>query len=181
MENNFYPMRGSQDLIQGLIDLCNAFSYSVNKPTYEMTICEIGSYVGESTEIFANRFRSVFAVDPWMDDYDPNDAACHHAPFSEVEKAFDKRMSFYPNVVKVKGKSEDVIPQLQHKFDIIYIDGMHTYEAVRQDIINSYPKVTYAIAGHDYSNDWPGVMKAVDELLGKPNFVFKDSSWLKIL
>lgn len=181
MENNFYPMRGSQDLVQGLIDLCNAFSYSVNKPTYEMTICEIGSYVGESTEIFANRFRSVFAVDPWMDDYDPNDASCHHAPFTEVEKAFDKRMSFYPNVVKVKGKSEDVIPQLQHKFDIIYIDGMHTYEAVRQDIINSYPKVAYALAGHDYSDNWPGVVKAVDELLGKPNFVFKDTSWLKIL
>lgn len=181
MENNFYPMRGSQDLVQGLIDLCDVISMSLNRPTYELSICEIGSYTGESTEIFANRFRYVYAIDPWMDDYDPNDAACHHAPFSEVEKAFDQRMIHYPNVRKVKGKSTDIVPQIETKFDIFYIDGMHTYEAVKQDIIDCYSKVNFAIAGHDYNDDWLGVKNAVNELLGEPNYVFRDSSWLKIL
>jgi hypothetical protein len=181
MENNFYPMRGSQDLVQGLIDLCNVISMSLNRPTYELSICEIGSYTGESTEIFASRFRYVYAVDPWMDDYDPNDAACHHAPFSEVEKAFDQRILRYPNVQKVKGKSSDIIPKSNTKFDVVYIDGMHTYDAVKQDIIDCYSKVNFAIAGHDYNDDWQGVKKAVHEVLGQPDYVFKDSSWLKIL
>jgi len=34
------------------------------------------------------------------------------------------------------------------------------------------------IGGHDYTSSWPGVIKAVDELLGPPKLKFVDSSWL---
>ena len=41
------------------------------------------------------------------------------------------------------------------------------------------------IAGHDYinteRNPFIGVINAVDEMLGKPDQVFKDSSWIKFL
>lgn len=37
------------------------------------------------------------------------------------------------------------------------------------------------MAGHDYTNGWPGVVRAVDETVGRPNRVYPDESWLKIL
>lgn len=35
------------------------------------------------------------------------------------------------------------------------------------------------IAGHDYCSTWSGVMKAADEMLGKPDKTFPDCSWIK--
>lgn len=182
MSEELYPMRGQAFLVEGLIDLCNFVSQALGKPTYELHICEIGSYSGESTSIFASRFKYVTAVDPWMDDYDPDDAACHHAKFSVVEKAFDERMQFYPNVFKIKLTSDEAATKFTEKFDVVYIDGLHTYDQVKKDIENYLPLTNYIIAGHDYNkNDWPGVFQAVNESLAQPIYTFKDSSWAKIL
>jgi predicted O-methyltransferase YrrM len=48
-------------------------------------------------------------------------------------------------------------------FDFIYIDGDHTYEAVRDDAAAWWEKLKSGgvIAGHDYG--WEGVKRAVDE------------------
>ena len=35
------------------------------------------------------------------------------------------------------------------------------------------------IAGHDYHKNWPGVMEAVDTLVGKPDWIYRDTSWIK--
>ena len=182
-KEELYPMRGQEFLVQGLVDLCDFVSQALNRPTYELTICEIGSYSGESTSIFASRFKHVLAIDPWMDDYDPDDAACHHLPFSEVEKVFDQRMSFYPNVTKLKATSDDAIAQIiGARFDIVYIDGLHTYEQVKIDIANYAPLTNFIVAGHDYNKtDWPGVYQAVNESFNQPIYTFKDTSWAKIL
>jgi SAM-dependent methyltransferase len=64
------------------------------------------------------------------------------------------------------------------KFDLIYIDGSHDYEDVRDDL-SVYWSLTApngALLGDDYGNkDWPGVERAVDEFaiaLGKrPEFI----------
>ena len=182
-KEELYPMRGQEFLVKGLVDLCDFVSQALNRPTHELTICEIGSYSGESTSIFASRFKYVLAVDPWMDNYDPNDATCHHAAFSEVEKAFDQRISFYPNVTKLKATSDDAIKQLQEaRFDVVYIDGLHTYEQVKIDIANYTPITNFIVAGHDYNKtNWPGVYKAINESFDQPIYTFQDTSWAKIL
>lgn len=182
MNKELYPMRGQEFLVNGLIDLCNFVSQALGRPTYELTICEIGSYSGESTAIFATRFKTVTAIDPWIDDYDPNDATCHHAPLSEVEKVFDKRISFYPNVKKVKATSDDAVGLFTEKFDVVYIDGLHTYEQVKIDIQNYLPLTNFIISGHDYNKDnWEGVYRAINESLAQPIYTFQDTSWAKIL
>ena len=50
-------------------------------------------------------------------------------------------------------------------FDLIYIDANHSYESVKKDIESWLPKLKMSgiIAGHDYDDHWPGVVKAVDE------------------
>ena len=57
------------------------------------------------------------------------------------------------------------------KFDIVFIDGDHSYEAVKADILCWKPLVREGglLTGHDYSSKYKGVVKAVDEMLGKDN------------
>jgi len=65
--------------LQNMIDWLNTI-----RPTSEMRMIEIGSYVGESTLMFANHFKEVVSVDPYINDYDLSDLACSYAPFDVV-------------------------------------------------------------------------------------------------
>ena len=46
---------------------------------------EIGSFIGESTIIFARNFKHVSAIDPFMDNYDPEDMTSNFN-FDEVKE-----------------------------------------------------------------------------------------------
>lgn len=63
--------------------------------------------------------------------------------------------------------------------DVVFIDAGHSYENVKQDIIAWLPKVKNKgiLAGHDYNDSWPGVIKAVNELLGKENITVENNCW----
>jgi hypothetical protein len=50
---------------------------------------------------------------------------------------------------------------------MVFIDAVHTYEEVVVDIKWAMSKGAAIISGHDYSNRWPGVKKAVDEFFGR--------------
>ena len=49
--------------------------------------------------------------------------------------------------------------------DFVYVDGEHSYEAVSKDISDWWPKISPGgvLAGHDYNDDNPGSIRAVDE------------------
>ena len=52
--------------------------------------------------------------------------------------------------------------------DFVYIDALHTYEAVMSDLLAWWPKLRRGriMAGHDYNpTKWPGVCQAVDEFV----------------
>ncbi len=67
------------------------------------------------------------------------------------------------NVILHVGKSADVLPALRGPFDLVFIDGSHQYEGVRQDIALSR-RLSNALLFHDYNYGFVGVMRAVDEL-----------------
>lgn len=174
----FRTMRHSSQAggLEDLIRHINGIS-----PTKSMSLIEIGAYTGESTSIFCRHFASVVTVDPFLDNYDPKDSACRHAPMSEVYAEFRKRMSKHENYRLIKKKSDEAIKDLSAaKFDVLYVDGMHQYEQVTRDILNfsDLIKVGGFIAGHDYCDGWSGVVKAVNECCGKPEKVFRDTSWI---
>jgi hypothetical protein len=56
---------------------------------------------------------------------------------------------------------------------------LHDYDSVKQDIIIWRPKLKPGgvLAGHDYGKHAPGVMEAVEELIGKPSKVYSDTTW----
>jgi hypothetical protein len=144
--------------------------------TKELTILEIGSWTGVSACIFAQYFKHVVCIDPWKATKGINTKY----NMKDVEDIFDNRMKHIKNIRKIKDKSENVVQKINNKFDIIYIDGIHTYEAVKKDILMWKDKTNLFISGHDYwRNKFPGVIKAVNEILGIPDKVFCDTSWIK--
>lgn len=143
------------------------------------SMIEIGSYAGESTKIFAERMKRVIAIDPFMDNYDPLDPACQDSPLNEVYQSFIKVQSQFDNIFHYQLKSDEAINYIGFQVDFVYIDGMHTYEQVKKDLINYLPVCKYYICGHDYVKGWDGVIQAVDEIIGKPDKIFKDYSWVK--
>jgi predicted O-methyltransferase YrrM len=161
---------------EGLQDLIN------NIPT-KGTMIEIGTFTGESTVIFGDHFKKVIGVDPMLQDYDVQDPTSKFN-FNEVLDMFNDRVKDYKNISLVQKTSDDAVLDFNDEsFDFIYIDGIHQYENVKQDIINYLPKVKKGgvIGGHDYGPHWPGVKVAVDEMFGKPDKVFKDTSWIKFI
>lgn len=161
---------------EGLQDLIN------NIPT-KGTMIEIGTFTGESTVIFGDHFEKVIGIDPMLQDYDVQDPTSKFN-FNEVLDMFNDRVKDYKNISLVQKTSDDaVLDFTDESFDFIYIDGIHQYENVKQDIINYLPKVKKGgvIGGHDYGPHWPGVKVAVDEMFGQPDKVFKDTSWIKFL
>lgn len=122
---------------------------------------EIGTFAGESAEIFARYFDEVHCVDPFAGNL-TGDAA--RFSWAEIEASFDERARTGGNIFKHKGLSMEVAGKVStHSLDFVYIDGDHSYEAVNLDIAVWYSKVKPNgwIGGHDFSYLTPGVPKAV--------------------
>ena len=110
----------------------------------------------------------------------------------EIEEQFNQNVSWFngngkelgqSKVELIKDYSYNVVDQFEdNSFDFIYIDGAHDYESVKKDIELYAPKLkTFGIlAGHDYEHTWPGVIKAVDEIVISPPqlMITDDSSWM---
>jgi predicted O-methyltransferase YrrM len=176
--DTLYVMR-DENYIKGLLDLIEYLKSFGD--TKEMRMVEIGSYAGESTTIFANHFKEVIAIDPFLNDYDPNDITCYHKDFNDVHKIFLKNTEKFNNIKLIKMTSDDAINQLlDEKFDFVYIDGIHTYEQVNKDIKNYKQIINRGgfIGGHDYHPVWEGVVRSIHENLGHPDKTFQDTSWL---
>ena len=165
----------ARSTVKSLLGLKNLCKYIGN--TKEMTMIEIGSFAGESALIFSNFFQNVFCVDTWnienADDVLKKDIL-------EAEKKFDDIVINYPNIWKIKDDSLNLAKKINNKFHVIYIDAKHDYKSVKADILAWKPHITKFITGHDYrKNKFPGVIKAVNEILGKPDKIFCDFSWVK--
>lgn len=172
---SYLILRGGE-VISGLEDLC---SYIKEHFTDNITLVEVGVYTGESTMIFRKCLPNarLICIDPWQSGYDPTDAASN-SDMNQVEAIFDQRRWLLGNITKVKGTSEDF--KINQKIDIVYIDGNHSYEGVKKDILYWKDKVQLAIAGHDYGSTLhPGVKQAVDESFTIDK-TFVDQSWIKI-
>ena len=169
-------IRNAKHAKTGLIDLCDYIAryYDLKK----LTILEIGSYAGDSAKIFAERFGKVICVDPWQNGYDDKDAASYQHPMETVEKQFDENVAGFDNVIKMKMTSEEASKQVA-SVDVVYIDGLHTYDGVKKDIDLWQGKASRVVSGHDYQGRFPGTIKAVDEYCN-PDRIFNDTSWVKL-
>lgn len=149
-----------------------------NFPNGNLTGVEIGSLAGDSAEalVLSGNFNKFYCVDPWKNGYDPKDSNNNQAAASESK--FDLMAANYPQILKIKKTSMEALNDFEDaSIDFVYIDAIHTYEGVCADIIGWSKKVKPGgiLSGHDYDQGWPGVMKAVQELI--PSIWGNRNSW----
>ena len=156
---------------------------------------EIGSFMGESTQMFLSSglwTAGFYAVDPWAgpeEEYKTNPED-NRMSWKDVRDEFNYNTRFYDNSPDytrqqfqvIRGKSKSAVELFDDEFfDFIYIDADHTYDSVCQDIQLYLPKLKKGgfIAGHDYDpQGWPQVVEAVHAMLGEPDKIFMDTSWI---
>jgi predicted O-methyltransferase YrrM len=146
-------------------------------------IVEFGSLHGRSTRALADhlpKFGKVWAVDPWSGDYFNEDGQSFGGKFTTfVYPYFRKNLKDHIDsgvVVPKRGYSYDF--DLPFYVDMVFIDGDHRYETVLRDIRKAWKllRPNGLLCGHDYEHPgWPGVKKAVDELVGKVQI--EDTIW----
>ncbi len=147
-------------------------------------VVELGVFSGEGTEQFIRnpKIAQILCVDQWTGGYDPDDMASN-ADMVTAERAFILRTCGDPRVFPLKLSTVDAAEQfLWPAADLVYLDADHRYDAVVADLRAWLPKIKPGgfIGGHDYG--WPthpDVQRAVDDVLGPPDIVFPDTSWLK--
>lgn len=136
-----------------------------------LNIVEFGSFHGRSAKAMADNLcpgGHIWCVDPWMGNYKYN---------NYVDVPIDTYvMPHFLENLKEHIKAGRVTPvrafsynlSLPTRVDMVFIDGDHRYETVVKDIKKAYEllKPGGIISGHDYGEkNWPGVKKAVDELV----------------
>lgn len=165
----------------GFIEMLKELSNKLDKTDY--TMIEIGSYMGESTLMFASTglFSTIYSIDP-LDGYEEFNEM-HNYSWDFVRDEFNKNTKYFDNIVHLQDFSYNVADHFDDgSIDFIYIDGSHSEENVRRDLELYLPKLKKngIIAGHDYLEIvWPGLVKVVDDIVGKPDEVFSDTSWIK--
>ena len=120
---------------------CNNLNFlSVNfKNTQNIKkILEIGSYEGRSAIFFLKNFSdsNITCVDTWSGSDEHKGIN-----FQLIEKNFDFNTSFYQSnnlLIKYKMTSNEFFQKNEKYFDLIYLDGDHSSDQVKIDLINSW-------------------------------------------
>jgi predicted O-methyltransferase YrrM len=137
-------------------------------------VVEIGSFMGLSALAMAKAFyirqnytARIYCVDTW-------EGSAEHRDMEVIEKGelferFKRNIAesglaayFIPlrkDSVAASGEFQD------ESFDLIFVDGDHTFEGVSKDLVSWYPKLKPegVFLGHDYG--YPDVVNAVNSFI----------------
>ena len=167
--------------IKGLTDFCKYINGII--PTKDLTILEVGAWTGAGSVVFAEYFKEVHCIDIWNKDKDCGITVRYN--INKVEDIFNKRMHDHNNIYKYKMYWEDFAKKLKtgelkapEMFDVVYVDMNKIFEHNLECLRAFYPITKKFIGGHDYEHRFPGVVKAVNKFIGKPQFTFPDTSWI---
>ena len=132
------------------------------------TLLELGSFRGRSTSYLlelANKSGKDLAIIA-VDHFKGSDEHQKLDYFGEFTNNMANLEFPYPHKVLVMDSLEAAAQFQNGSLDFIMIDASHDYDNVKKDIQAWLPKVKEGglFAGDDY--DWPGVSKAVSELIG---------------
>jgi hypothetical protein len=122
----------------------------------------------------SNFIKDYWAVDPWMEKYG-----------DEFYRGVCKYMPWFPQLRVLRLTSVEAAELLNRYidryFDFVYIDADHSYEMVKEDILawRHHIRAGGILAGHDYHRKWPGVIKAVNEIIGVDNIEIRNDIWVE--
>ncbi len=146
----------------------------------KLGVVEIGILDGGTTKEMAEKCNvPIYGIDPLIPD-SMNKRLIGH------EEKIKKNLAFHKDFIFIKDFSYNAVKGWNKKFDFIFIDGDHNYEAVKQDFTEWFPLLEKGgfIAFHDSAKvtsiptdfeGWPGPVKLVLELKSNPALGFIES------
>ena len=148
----------------------------------ETKMIEIGSYMGESTLMFAasGMFKEIHCIDPFKGYIPDFPTGTGGYSWVEVKAEYEMNTRYFDNITLHEDFSYNVVDEFKnYDYDFVNIDGSNSYKDTYRDIELYLPKAIQFIGGHNYKKEFPGVIEAVDKVLGGPDEVFRDFSWIK--
>lgn len=166
----------------------------------QIDVLEVGSYMGESSKVLSEYFKSVTCVDPYGIDNQVSEVDTSIVTEKFVSDSVDEEVKFseendlihhyflnnfvanHENVTFHRMTSDDFFETTDQKFDFIYIDGDHRYDQQVRDFTNALKclKEDGILAGHDYP--WESTKKAIGKLglQDKPMITFMEDTFMCI-
>lgn len=144
-------------LIEAPQDKCSGYGLiNLLKDKGPIKGLEIGCDLGTTTAFLLKDLPDLilYGVDPYINYIDWNGNNLNER--NEVLEKFEKATSLYKDrLILHKKTSDEAVQEFADEFfDFIFIDGLHTYDQVKKDIENYYPKLKKGglFSGHDYNN-----------------------------
>ena len=166
--------------IEGWMNL-KELEWIANQAKEAKVIIEVGCLKGRSTRAWCDNTEGiVYAVDTWAGPYYANNGKVlwDQIYLENARNEFHVNLKDCGNLIVYRGNFQDFSEFLTTVPDIIFIDGDHRYENVKNDLLTACQiiKPGGIISGHDYGHeDWPGVRQAVDEFF--PQVYTEKSIW----
>jgi len=152
--------------------------YYCNKLT-NPKLLEIGVFKGDFLDYLVKHCKtgSIDAVDLFEGVTCSGDVDGNNVEHYDIGKSYTELLTKYTGMPTIQLFKSDSVKFLQSKedntYNIIYIDGDHSYNGVKNDLINAFSKIKNGgyIMGHDYEMNMKkarnnynfGVKEAVDE------------------
>jgi predicted O-methyltransferase YrrM len=136
------------------------------------SVVEIGSFKGKSTHALLSGCKgTVTAVDHFKGSPDPADYTLNKSGKLD----FLKNVGLFPNLHLLEMSSAEASKLfLPKSVDMVFIDGCHLFEDVKNDLECWMPIIRKLISGHD--SGWPGVIRAI-EYMGFKTLSGPNSIW----
>jgi len=151
----------------------------------DLRMAEVGVFAGHFSKFLLERFpkMQLLGIDPYIgsDETFPGD----YSKTLDPAVAYSNALETFETVGGPSGRAtllpttsaEAVKGIPDQSLHAVFIDGCHFYDCVREDLDAWLPKVMPGglVMGHDFSPQWPGVVRAVWETRqGKPVHVGMD-------
>lgn len=134
--------------------------------------CELGVFEGDFAQdlLSSNKFNKLYLIDIFSG-YASNFGK-YYPDASVLYNLVKTRFQDHSEIEVVKQDSVSFLSSTQIKFDFIYIDTVHTYEHLSQELNTAHRciKTGGYICGHDYCSEFSGVVDAVMEFSEKYHY-----------